>query len=112
MNRRDFLTRCWQTILGIPIAVIGSKTAVGKPNIADEKQIKTDICNDALRRIEQPSVDTDLISLTTGTSNEGPVSILSCPCGTKLSDMPYAGSYNFHCRCGRVYLYVKIWQGQ
>ena len=36
MIRRSFLKRCCQTALAIPIAVIGSKTATGKPKVAAE----------------------------------------------------------------------------
>jgi len=34
MNRRNFLTKCWQATLAIPIAVIGSKTAPAVPKVA------------------------------------------------------------------------------
>lgn len=35
MNRRDFLTRCWQTILGFIVVVFNPKTAIEKPKVAD-----------------------------------------------------------------------------
>ena len=86
MNRRDFLTRCWQTVLGFGIAVFGLKTASGKPDIADEisdeyksplaqmyRAINTnDICNEALSHIgrHDPTPVPTMEDMISGTSND------------------------------------------